>query len=51
MQGITNKTPDRKKKDKGGGYFLDSEVDWNLKETIISSLRKCTYFEVCYQIA
>lgn len=38
MQGITNKIPDRKKK--GGGYFLHPEVDWNLKETVISSLKK-----------
>lgn len=31
--------------------FLHLEIDWNLKETVMSSLKKCTYFEVCYQIA
>lgn len=48
MQRITNKMPDRKKKK---GHSLHLEVDWNLKETVINSLRRCTYFEVCYQIA
>jgi len=32
-------------------FFLHSEVDWSLKETVMSSLRKCTHSEVCYQIA
>ena len=49
MQGITNKMPNRKKKKKG--YSLHSEVDWNVKETVRGILRRCTYFEVCYQIA
>ena len=48
MQGITNKIPDREKKK---GYSLHSKVDWNVKETVRGILRRCTYFEVCYQIA
>lgn len=39
----------RQKKRKG--YSLHSELDWNLKETVMNNLRRCTYFEVCYQIA
>lgn len=33
------------------GYSLHSEVDWNGKQTVRGSLRRCTYFEICYQIA
>ena len=44
---LTKCQTEKKKK----GYSLHSEVDWNVKETVRGILRRCTYFEVCYQIA